>query len=569
MGAIGNRLKFIQALDIIIILLLAGICWMCHFWDSSNFGLYEDDYFFVGQPISKNFNGLVELVKNVWMQFLQGRPLGFSCSYILAFIGFNLAGFNGVYCCGYLVITTNTLLFYWLLDRVSRDKRLAAIGGLAFCLFPADTTATFLTHSLGLYCCVTFFLIAAHAYISSLYWLAYLFIAASLISYETCLLLFLSVPLLKEKWSSKLRKEMILNGAIVLALLIVSVIIRKLIGESRISELTPLTAIGISVKHTLLGPFVSLGMYLYRPIYTIFNWRSELFGLVPLAFAIIYLLLQKVFATQSKIRDRHLDRQVVPRSQLWIAGAILLVSAYPLTIILSSGVIDGRGSRVHLAAIVGGSMLCALGIDRLLSIVQTNTQKRLGSIGVATLFALLVGFGTIVQSDYHLAWQKQQYLFASIVRLCPDLEEGTTIFVEHQDLHNPTQIAAYSWSMPLLLEQIYQFPDRWQIIPRVYPVYPDWQQQIDNPERLPLNKITEWLTFIPKQHPGIIKSQTVIMLKNIDGKFTRLDRLSLKNGIVINFKPRTPQPKLEFPTLPLYPYLIGRSSQIPSKQSIL
>jgi hypothetical protein len=552
MNAIDNRLKSIQSTDIIIIMLLAGVCWVAHFWDFSNFGLYEDDYFFVGQPISTNFNGLVELVKTVWMQFLQGRPIGFSCSYILAFIGFNLAGIKGIYLCGYLVILTNTLLFCWLLYRVSQNKRLATIGGLAFCLFPADTTAIFLTHSLGLYCCVTFFLLATHAYISNYYWLAYLAIVASLISYETCLLLFLSVPLLKQKWSSKLGKELLMNGSIVLLLLATIVVIRKLAGESRISELTPLTAIGISIKHILLGPFISLGMYLYRPIYTIFNWRLELFGLFPLASIAIYSVLQKVFVTQSKI----IDRQIVPRSQLWIAGMMLLFTAYPLTIILQAGTIDGRASRVHLAAIVGGSMLCALGIDRLLSIAQTNTRKQLGLIGVAMMFALLVGFGTIVQSDYNLAWQKQQNLVTSIIRLCPDLEEGTSIFVEQQDLQNPTQIHAYAWSMPMILEQIYQFPPQWQIIPRIYQINPNWQQQIDNPERLPLNKIAEWLTFIPKQHPGTIETQDVIMLKMTNGRFTRLDSLSLKNGVVLNFKPRNPQARIEFPTLPLYRYLI-------------
>ncbi len=554
MGAIADRLKSTKLLNFTIVLLLAGTCWIAHFWDFSNLGLYEDDYSFIGKPISTNFNGLVELVRNDWLWFTQGRPLGFSCAYIFAFISFNIAGIKGVYCCGYLVVLTNTLLFHWLLHRVSQDKQLSTIGGLAFCLFPADTTATFLTHSLGLYCCITFFLLAAHAYISNRYWLAYLALAASLISYEPCLLLFISVPLLKQKWTSQLIRELATNSAIVFLLLVATVVIRKLVGESRISELDYLAAIGTSLKNISIGPFVSLGMYLYRPIYTIFNWRLELFGLVPLAVATIYLVLNKISSVQVNVSDR----QLVPRSQLWMVGVMLLFAAYPLTILLRAGTIDGRESRVHLAAIVGASMLCALSIDRLLSIAQTNTQKRLSSIGVATMFALLVGFGAIVQSDYHLAWQKQQNLVTSIVKLCPDLEEGTSIFVEQQDLQNPTQIAAYAWSMPMILEQIYQFPAHWQILPRIYQIHPDWQQQIDNPAQLPLAKIADWPTFIPKQHPGIINPQAVIMLKKIDGRFTRIDRLSLRNGMILNFKPRNSQAKIEFPTLPLYPYLVDR-----------
>ncbi len=560
MNTIDRQLISTRVFNILIVIFLAGICWITHFWDVGNFGLYEDDYGFVGQPIDTDLNGSIELVKQVWLRFEQGRPLGFSCSYILSFIGFKIGGIIGVYCCGYLIVLANILLFYWLMWRLSQSRRFAIIGGLAFCLFPADTTTTFLTHSLGLYCCITFFLLATHAYINNHRWLAYLALTASLISYETCFLLFLSVPLLKAKWDRSIKKELVTNGIILSFLLATTIAIRKFVGESRIAELEPLTAIGISLKHTLIGPFVSLGMYLYRPIYTILNWRLELFVFVPISMMMIWFVLWRVSWIDMPNQD--CSDRIIPRTKLWIFGTIGLFSAYPLTIILRAGDIDGRASRVHLAAIIGGSILCALGIDRLISIAQINARKQLGLIGISTMFALLVGFGTIVQSDYHLAWQKQQNLVTSVLKLCPDLEAGTSIFVEEQDLHNPTQIAAYGWTIPVLLDRIYQFPTQSQVIPRIYPVYVNWQQQIDNPDRLPLNQITQWLTFIPKQHPGIVKTKDVIMLKLVDERLTRLDRLSLKNGMVLNFKPLNPQAKLNFPTRPLYPYLVAPSLKI-------
>jgi hypothetical protein len=555
MNAIGNRLKYYRVSHIIIVLFIASICWITHFWDVDSFGLYEDDYAFVGKPISTDLNGVIELVKNVWLKFQQGRPLGFSCSYILSFIYFNIAGIKGVYFCGYTIVLANILLFYWLMYRVSQSIRFATIGGLAFCLFPADTTAIFLTHSLGLYCSITFFLLATHAYISHRRWLAYLGIAASLISYETCFLLFFSVPLLKQEWNVSIRKELVINGLILSLLLGSTIVIRKFVGESRVLELNPLSAAGISIAHTSIGPLLSLSMYLYRPIYTIFNWRSELFVLIPLAI-LIFLILRKICSTELNGISHNLH-QVIPRSKLWIVGAMMLFSAYPLTIILQLRDIDGRASRIHLAAIIGGSILYTLIVDRFISIAQTHTRKQLCLISISSIFSLLVGFGIITQSDYHLAWQKQQNLVTSIINLCPDLEDGTSLLIEEKDLHNPTQIAAYSWSMPLLLEQIYQFPPQWQVLPRIYPIYGEWEQQIDSSVQLPLNKITQWLTFIPKQHPGVVKTQDVIMLRMIDEKLIRLDRLSLKNGITLNFKPRNPQSKLNFPTRPLYPYLIA------------
>jgi hypothetical protein len=462
------------------------------------------------------------------------------------------------------VIVTNTLLFYRLMWRLSNSMRVAAIGGIAFCLFPADTTAIFLTHSLGLYGCITFFLLAIHAYISDRRWLSYLAITASLISYETCFLLFLVAPLLKNKWELKTKDSLIKNAVIMGCILILTIVIRKLVGESRIVELNPLMAIGKAIKHTIIGPFVSLGMYIYRPLYTIANWRWELCIFVPIAAMLIWWILGKLLA-DNKIDRPALSDQIVPRAQLWVVGIIILFLAYPLTIILQAGDIDGRASRVHLAAIIGGSMLCALGGDRLFSLPRTERQKHIVSIGLATIFALLVGFGLIVQNDYRLAWEKQQNFLTGVVKLCPDLQAGTSIFIERDDLHNPLQIAAYSWSMPLLLEQIYDFPPQWQVIPRIYPLDRHWQEQIHNPDLLPLNKITEWLTFIPKQHPGVVKSQNVIMLKMVDERLTRLDRLSLANGIAIVFKPPNPQAKINFPHRTLYPYLtqVAKTERLP------
>ncbi|WP_310428405.1 hypothetical protein [Chamaesiphon sp. VAR_48_metabat_135_sub] len=558
---INNRLRSTQVLNVLMVLLLAGICWVAHFWQINTFGLYEDDYSFIGTPISTDINGVISLVINKWLTFSQGRSLGFSLAYILSFISFNIGGINGVYCCGYLIILSNTLLFYWLMWRLTRSMRAAGIGGLAFCLFPADTTATFLTHSLGLYACVTFFLLATHAYLSDRRWLAYLAITASLISYETCFPLFLVAPLLKNKWERRIANQLIKHAAILGIILSISIITRKLVSESRMVELNPLTAIGTAIWHTLAGPFISLGMYFYRPFYTLTNWRSELFVFVPICMILIWAILAKLASSNVNSSILTARDKIIPRSQLWVIGIIMLFLAYPLTIILKVTDIDGRASRVHLAAIIGGSILCALGGDRLLANARTNIQKRLVTIWLATIFALLVGFGSIVQNDYRIAWTKQQNFLTNIIKICPDLEEGTSIFVEQKDLHNPLQIAAYSWSMPTLLEYIYEFPNQWQVVPRIYPLYGNWQDRIENANLLPLSKITEWLAWLPKQHAGVVKTQNVIMLKMIDERLIRLDRLSLKNGGILKFKHRDSLAKLNFPTRPLYPLLIRSNSK--------
>jgi hypothetical protein len=554
--SLNDRLRSAKVLNLLTLLLLAIICWVAHFWYLRDFGLYEDDYYFVGLPISTDFDGLIQLVTHKFINFEQGRPLGFSLAYIFAYFSFKIAGLTGVYSCAYLVIITNTLLFYWLMFRLSDSRQLAILGGLAFSLFPADTTATFLTHSLGLYSCITFFLLATHAYLSDRLSLAYLAITASLICYESCFLLFAVVPLLKQKWARSMVVKLLRHGSILGSILVLTIAIRKLVGESRIAELDPLTAIGTSIKHTLLGPFVGVGMYLYRPFYVLANSHWELLIFLLVFGSIFWLISRKLLTNDHRQNHDRSLADLIPRSQLWLVSIVMLFLAYPLTIILKIEEFDGRASRIHLAAIIGGSILIALGCDRLLSIAQNITQKRLVSIGLSVFFTLLVGFGLIVQQDYRLAWTKQQNFWSEVTKLAPDLQAGTAILVERDDLHNPTQIMAYSWSMPVVLDRVYKFPSQWAIVPRTYPIYSNWQQQIDNPDRLPLAKITEWLAFIPQQHPGVVNTQDTIMLKVVNGRLTRLDRLSLKSGITLNFKPRTPQAKINFPHRPLYRDLI-------------
>jgi hypothetical protein len=543
-----DRLKSAKVLNLLTPLLLAIICWVAHFWYLRDFGLYEDDYFFVGRPISTDLDGLIQVVTHKFINFEQGRPLGSGLAYILAYFSFKIAGLTGVYSCAYLVIVTNTLLFYWLIFRLSDSRQLA--------LFPADTTATFLTHSLGLYSCITFFLLATHAYLSDRLSLAYIAITASLICYESCFLLFAVVPLLKQKWARSMVVKLLRHGSILGSILVLTIAIRKLVGESRVAELDPLTAIGISIKHTLLGPFVGVGMYLYRPFYVLASSQRELLLFLLVFGSIFWLISQKLLTNDHHQNHNRSIADLIPRSQLWLVSIIMLFLAYPLTIILKIEEIDGRASRIHLAAIIGGSILVALGCDRLLSIAQNIAQKRLISMGLSVFFTLLVGFGLIVQQDYRLAWAKQQNFWSEVTKLAPDLQQGTAILVERDDLHNPTQIMAYSWSMPVVLDRIYKFPSQWAIVPHTYPIHPNWQQQIDNPDRLPLAKITEWLAFIPQQHPGVVNTQDTIMLKVVNGRLTRLDRLSLKSGITLNFKPRHPQAKIDFPHRPLYRDLI-------------
>ena len=186
---------------------IAIVVWIAHYYYFKSFGFYSDDYYRVGPAINMETRELLIYIRDTFKNFSgQGRPWHPGLIYGLTFLGVKLGNiFNinsgeiwPVYLIGYIIYLTNTLLFYALLKRISKQPIFAITGALAFALFPADTTQVFLTHSLGIYPSLTFILIAFHFYLSNKKLLSYLFVFNTLICYEIFFPLFLVAPLLRK-----------------------------------------------------------------------------------------------------------------------------------------------------------------------------------------------------------------------------------------------------------------------------------------------------------------------------------------------------------------------------------
>ena len=175
-----RRRRWNIALDLLSI---AIILWVAHYFLFRSLGLYEDDYAFISQPFGWSLSDLLGYLKVV-ATLPQGRPLGFFLPHALAFVAGKLGGLSVVYIVAYAIQTTNAFLFYFLLRRIGL-RATAAIGALAFGLFPADTTHILLVHTLGLHSSLTFLLLASHFYVSGNRTLAHLFSLMSLITYES------------------------------------------------------------------------------------------------------------------------------------------------------------------------------------------------------------------------------------------------------------------------------------------------------------------------------------------------------------------------------------------------
>ena len=71
-----TRLKTKESLSFIGI--LAIVTWTANFLHFGGVGLYEDDYFYVGEPIRMNLLEFFDFIKRINLYFFQGRIVGFN-----------------------------------------------------------------------------------------------------------------------------------------------------------------------------------------------------------------------------------------------------------------------------------------------------------------------------------------------------------------------------------------------------------------------------------------------------------------------------------------------------------
>jgi hypothetical protein len=95
--------------------MLVAVLWAVRYWRSAEFGLYEDDLTFIPRAIQMTLPELVAFVSSYIVNLYgHARPLSDSFIHIFSFLGWRLAGLQGIYGIGFLVEAANVLLFYGL-----------------------------------------------------------------------------------------------------------------------------------------------------------------------------------------------------------------------------------------------------------------------------------------------------------------------------------------------------------------------------------------------------------------------------------------------------------------------
>jgi hypothetical protein len=521
-------------------LFLCVMAFVTHFLRFQSFGLYEDDYYFITTPMQWSPQALLEHVRFAWTAWPQGRPIGFSLPQILTFIGLQRGGLPAVYVIAFAILALNCCLFYGLLLRVSTPS-FALVGAMAFCVFPADTTRPFLTHAFQLQTSLTFCLLAGLAYSSRWRPLSYFIAVGALLTYESGYLPFLAIPLLAKPWSRRFAMRYVIHVALCAATIALVLVLRAATGEPRAAAAGSnwLETLGKVALGTVIGPTVSMGLFAFRPLYTLAQLNVWALLLATLAALCVWLVLMLLDARWESANESPPTHTVAEWEwHMLIAGMVMLCTGYLASFTHFPPIRPfGRLTSVHLGATMGASIVFAWAWMHGLPMIVTRYRPRLIPVirpALAVTVGLLVGHGLLIQNDYATSWRDQRRFWADVARLAPDMQQGTLILVPKSQLPRTQYIHTHSWANAIVLEQLFAFPQDWSSPPRVFLLEDDWLDHVtwegDQARWLmPSGMWDEQMSPLPPAN--------VILLEGLDGQLTRRSGEIQLHGRAFQLKP--------------------------------
>ena len=527
-----------------LIVLIVGVT---RFLMLNNFGLYEDDWAFSGNAITNSFTQNLSGVVNVFKTFWQGRPLHMTFILGLASLGGYLGSLKALYVIGFLILCLNALLFYSLLKKVFKETSISLIITLFFCVYPADTTFSYLQHLFGLQTSLFLILISFHFYLSSYRNISYFFASLSLLTYESVFLVFAAAPFLSTTRSN--RRANLVHFFKMLFIITVYAIFRKLSKEQRVEEVNIISTLGAVVKQVSIGPLISFSTFFDRPGRILSS--ANLFDIVIIATASVILFFILLLIKESNEASWRQDltqskRKILDKyKRFMLTGYGMVLLAYPLVITLSIHETSGRASRVHFAAAFGASLVvgCLWTVFLRLSLDNKFWNKLI--LFLLSFHIVSLAFFCInVQYFYKVSWDYQRAFWTDVLYLAPDIEDGTVILVNAPSLERyGKEINPFDWSMPSVLSSIYKFPTSWKNYPRLYlmNVYENnpniWQKLISENSQLILSGQNKALTYYYAWEPDrVINSRDLILIEEINNHLVRRDSIKFGNTSV-EFKP--------------------------------
>ena len=203
-------------------------------------------------------------------------------------------------------------------------------------------------------------------------------------------------------------------------------------------------------------------------------------------------------------------KKTKPLLKLVSIGLTMLVLAYPLTFTTEPDLIYGRVTRNHFAGVIGSSLLIAAAWMALIEAIRSKWLKLAASIVLAISFAMMLGFGLLLQRDYARGWTIQQEFWGTLLLIIPDASDGTAIIVDSSGMKESSHIGAMTWNMPRVLERIFVFPESWVDPPSAYKMHAGWLDHLHAGNGTLLLDLPDALT--PRDYVKEVTSSDMILI---------------------------------------------------------
>ncbi|MBN2215306.1 MAG: hypothetical protein JW723_13795 [Bacteroidales bacterium] len=566
-----KKFKLTPENGVFVYIALLLLTFTAYYFSFNRFGLYEDDYYFIADPCNSTFAQIIEHIKWVFNSNPEGRILGFALPFVLANAMYNLGGMPAVYLFGLIIVTTNGYLLYLVIKKTF-PFILSLFTALLFLLAPMDTTKALLIHAYQLQISVLFLMTGLLLFLNKKFILSYFIAALSLITYETAFLPFFFAPAFANiKWREKEYIWRQIRHAFVFALIIILVFMsRKIFKEARLEEVVISDALFKTLKALLIGPVVSVFSYLNAAVKALAGIKITIIFILP-SFILLFIFFHFLLKTDTFSRTSSLinlksrvitvkvflDEDVKISLKAIVLGGIMLVFSYLLSAIHYPPIaLTGRETSVHLPASISSAVMFGGFFYLLYFVLRKYNLRHVFTIIISLVLSFLIGYGRVIQKDFMKSWEIQKDFWRQVVELCPDLEEGTAIVVDREDLPETEYIYSHSWSDPVVLEDLFRFPDSWETNPRLI---------ID--EKNPFGEITtvNGKIFYKPRYPFLyydremveLQPGNTIFLERTDGKYSRLSDSIIYDGTWLKLKPEIPGKALDFPRQNLYDYFFS------------
>jgi hypothetical protein len=422
----------------------------------ADYGFYEDDYWgivpYFKTPAAEMWATTISHLRT-WPT---GRPLNHILPKWFSWLGYHLAGVQGIYFLGFLVHSTNALLVYLLLRRWLGHWA-AALGGCLFVLLPVDTTRIFLLHSAHVHTSLTFLLVALLINRSRYWLLSYPIAGISLLSYETAFLPFIVFPLFFVERGKRIFRWLIHLAGCGTVLLIVFGI-RLWMGESRANGVVsgPGEMLWRALSSLWIGPetcLITLAKAILQAPHGQQPFAFLFAGLVAFLVVVLLRLFNERDVATAEARNRSKILTVL------LAGLASWIFAYALTLVNYPPTQEtGRFTSTHVAAVFG--LACAIAAA---AAYLRSFRKPPLKVAATALMTIMVGMFTLyafqIQSGFAAAWAQERRFWQQVIQVCPDIAPNTRIILVGIEPAQNKFIKSNSWADPLVLGDAFSWSD--------------------------------------------------------------------------------------------------------------